>query len=166
MRIFKTLYLVPECFQLFGAVNPDFIQRRLFINKLAVFEYRYMKFSCCVVCKRLCFPYCIGIENSVRLCAVNCFIVYTKFVRKCLAAFIVIETVQLLVMGIGYLCGVFTYFYLGNDVSLLILHCRQLINTSEHGCALCGDEPFSYSEGIYLSLLHHKITDKIFIERI
>ena len=81
-----------------------------------------------------------------------------------LAGIPAIEAVDLLEVGDGDLLHVFADLDLGDDVSLIVLHRRQLVYAAEHRLGPGGDHPLTHAEHIDLGALQKQILDQILVQ--
>ena len=93
-------------------------------------------------------------------------VVNTYKVCLCLCAFIAVKPVCLLEVRGRDLSRVLADLYFRNDLSVIVLYRRQLIDSSEYRIALRRDESFTDSESVDLRPLLEHFTDKVLVKRV
>ena len=166
MRILKSLDRIPERVDLLCAVILDIVDGRGFVDRLTVIEDLNKELSCLVILKCLGLPCLNGIEDLIGLTGRDLFACNEQDISHSLAGCLVVESYDLLIAGSRDLAGILGDLHLGDNITVLILDCSDLINASEYGFCLGRDKPLTYTEGIYACALTDKVSDEIFVESI
>ena len=119
MRIFKALDLIPQSVHLGKAVGSDFLKAWQLVNQLAVLKNGNLQFSGREIVDPLGLPGGVRVEDRHVFAVVHHLVVNRQIVGNGLAGVLGVETVQLLVVGIGDFLHVFGNFDLGNHRAIL-----------------------------------------------
>ena len=80
------------------------------------------------------------------------------------AVFALEEAIDLFEAGVRDLADIFAYFYLGQDVPVVILDGAELVYSAEHGVGFCGYKALADTEGVDLRALKQKLGYKTLVE--
>ena len=95
-------------------------QRGLLVHALSAHKYRHKKLPRGIISKSPFLPGVIRVENLKRLGGIYFLVIHANIVGYSLAVIVVVQTVHLLKMRVGYLLYILGYLYLRCDNSVLL----------------------------------------------
>ena len=132
MRVLEALYLVPEGIYLRRAVLAYLLVRRLFVDLLAVYEYRLQQLFRSEISHHFLFPSVIWVENDEIAAVVDLFVEHAELIGYRLSAVAVVKAVHLFIVRRSDLAHVFRDLYLRHYLAVF-LNGAELVNSAEYG---------------------------------
>ena len=142
VRVHQTAGFLPKCILFLQAVFTDIHGSGRLIDTFAVLEERNHQLAQGEFSgsKAGLFPGLDGIEEGEMFILAECLLLETDDICLDLVFRLVIDTIDLLVAGIGDLFGIFGKLDLGDEVAIVILDGSQLVDAAERRIVLGSDQ--------------------------
>ena len=166
MRVVETSGFLPERILLLQAVVADFHRRTGLIDALSVQEERrqHLAEGEFAGLKRCFLPGLHRVKEKQRLLFAEVLIGKADEIRLDLMTVLFVDTVNLLVAGIGDLLGILGQLDLGLEGAVLVLYSCKLVDAAEARIVLGGNQVRADSEGIDAGTLLIKRIDEVLIQ--